>query len=126
MLGSGSVIFMDQTTCAVKAAYVTTRFFNHESCGKCTPCREGTWWAVKVLERIEAGEGRAEDFDILMDVCNNMSDPGPLYVPMGRSFCALGDGAAWSLRSAMQLFEDEFRAHIEGAGCPFDRERVSV
>jgi NADH-quinone oxidoreductase subunit F len=126
MLGSGSVIFMDNTTCMVRAAHVTTRFFNHESCGKCTPCREGTWWAEKLLERIETGEGREEDLQILREVCNDMSPPGPMYVPMGKSFCALGDGAAWSLRSAMNLFESEFQAHVEKRACPFELERATA
>jgi NADH-quinone oxidoreductase subunit F len=126
MLGSGGVIFMDETTCMVRMALVTTRFFNHESCGKCTPCREGTWWAVKVLERIERGEGRAEDVDLLVDVCNNMSDPGPNYVPKGRCFCALGDGAAWALRSSINLFKDEYLAHVEGKGCPFSGRQIEV
>jgi NADH-quinone oxidoreductase subunit F len=126
MLGSGSVIFMDEQTCAVRTAYVSTRFFNHESCGKCTPCREGTWWAVKVLERLERGEGRADDLELLVDVCDNMSDPGPVYKPMGRSFCGLGDGAAWSLRSAVQLFRGEFERHIEAAGCPFEPDPVRM
>jgi NADH-quinone oxidoreductase subunit F len=126
MLGSGSVIFMDSKTCMVNAAYIVTRFFNHESCGKCTPCREGTWWAVKILERLEQGEGRPEDSEMLVEICNNMSDPGPVYVPMGRSFCALGDGAAWSLRSAVNLFPEEFKAHVEQAGCPFKPVTVAV
>jgi len=119
MLGSGSVIFLDDSRCMVDMAHNTSRFFNHESCGKCTPCREGTWWGVKVLERIEHGEGRTEDIDLLVDVCNNMSAPGPMYAPMGQCFCALGDGAAWSLRSAIELFRDEFDAHVKEARCPF-------
>ena len=122
MLGSGSVIFLDDKTCPVRAIYITTRFFNHESCGKCTPCREGTWWGVKVLERLEKGEGRPGDADLLVDVANSMSDPGPMYVPMGRCFCALGDGAAWTVRSAVNLFAEEFQAHIDQGGCPYERE----
>jgi len=118
MLGSGSVIFIDDRSCVVEMALISTRFFNHESCGKCTPCREGTWWLVKVLERIESGLGRADDLKILLDVCDQMSTPGPMYVPKGQCFCALGDGAAWSLRSAVQLFTDDFSAHIEQGRCP--------
>lgn len=117
MLGSGSVIFLDDETCAVSASHIISRFFNHESCGKCTPCREGTWWGVRVLERLERGDGREEDVEVLLDVCNNMSDPGELYAPMGRCFCALGDGAAWALRSAIQLFRGEFDSHVT-SGCP--------
>lgn len=126
MLGSGSVIFMNDQTCPVRMAHVITRFFNHESCGKCTPCREGTWWGVKVLERIENGEGRPGDIEVLLDVCNNMSDPGPVYVPKGRCFCALGDGAAWALRSAINLFRDEFEQHVSDGSCPYARETAGA
>lgn len=119
MLGSGSVILLDEGTCAVRTALVTSRFFNHESCGKCTPCREGTWWTTKVLERIESGEGRPGDLEILVDVCNSMSAPGPVYVPKGQCFCPLGDGHAWAVRSAVQLFREEFEAHVETGRCPF-------
>jgi NADH-quinone oxidoreductase subunit F len=110
MLGSGAVVFMDDTTCMVRNALVTTEFFAHESCGKCTPCREGTWWAVKVLERIEHGEGRPEDMDLLLDICNGID---------GRSFCPLGDAAAWALRSNVKLFRDEFEEHVARGRCPF-------
>lgn len=120
MLGSGSVIFMDDGACMVEAALISTRFFNHESCGKCTPCREGTWWGVKVLERIEHGQGRSDDLDLLLEVTENISADGPMYAPMGQCFCALGDGAAWSLRSAINLFRDEFEAHIEQGICPIN------
>lgn len=120
MLGSGSVIFLTEDSCPVRVAQVSTRFFNHESCGKCTPCREGTWWAVKVLERIEGGEGRQDDVNLLVDVCDKMSDRGPRYVPMGRCFCALGDAAAWSLRSAVQLFAEDFHRHVEQGACPYE------
>ena len=111
MLGSGAVVFMDDSTCMVRNALVTTDFFEHESCGKCTPCREGTWWAVKVLERIEHGEGRQEDMDLLLDICDGID---------GRSFCPLGDAAAWALRSNVKLFRDEFQAHVDEGRCPFD------
>ena len=113
MLGSGAVVFMDETTCMVRNALVTTEFFSHESCGKCTPCREGTWWGVKVLERIEHGEGRMEDLDLLLDICDGID---------GRSFCPLGDAASWALRSNVKLFRDEFAAHVEQGGCPFEGE----
>jgi NADH-quinone oxidoreductase subunit F len=114
MLGSGSVVFMDENTCMVRNALATTAFFEHESCGKCTPCREGTWWAVKVLERIEHGEGRQEDMDLLLDIADGMD---------GRSFCPLGDAASWALRSNVKLFRDEFQAHVDDGRCPFDDER---
>jgi NADH-quinone oxidoreductase subunit F len=124
MLGSGSVVVFDETTCMVRMAHIFTRFFNNESCGKCTPCREGTWWAVKVLERVEAGEGREQDLAVLLEVCDNMSVPTLPYSPKGQCFCPLGDGAAWALRSAINLFEDEFRAHVEKGVCPMRLERV--
>jgi NADH-quinone oxidoreductase subunit F len=118
MLGSGAIVFMDDTTCMVRNALVTTEFFEHESCGKCTPCREGTWWAVKVLERVEHGEGRPEDMDLLLDICNGID---------GRSFCPLGDAAAWALRSNVKLFREEFEEHVSTGRCPFgDDHRTLV
>ena len=117
MLGSGSIVFMDETTCMVRNALVTLQFFEHESCGKCTPCREGTWWAVKVLERIEHGEGRAEDMDLLVDIANGID---------GRSFCPLGDAASWALRSNVKLFREEFERHVSEGRCPFEGELVGV
>ena len=113
MLGSGSIVFMDDSTCMVRNALVTLEFFEHESCGKCTPCREGTWWATKVLHRIEHGEGRQEDMDLLVDISNRMD---------GRSFCPLGDAAAWALRSNVQSFRAEFERHVEVQACPFEGE----
>ena len=113
MLGSGAVVFMDETTCMVRNALITTEFFAHESCGKCTPCREGTWWAVKVLERVEHGEGRDEDLDLLLDIANGID---------GRSFCPLGDAASWALRSNVKLFRDEFERHVVDGRCPYDDE----
>ncbi len=117
MLGSGSIVFMDETTCMVRNALVTLEFFEHESCGKCTPCREGTWWAVKVLERIEHGEGRDEDMDLLIDIANGID---------GRAFCPLGDAASWALRSNVKLFRDEFERHVSEGRCPFEGELVGV
>ena len=111
MLGSGAVVFMDDSTCMVRNALVTTEFFEHESCGKCTPCREGTWWAVKILERIEHGEGRQEDLDLMLDIADGID---------GRSFCPLGDAASWALRSNVKLFRDEFERHVVDGRCPFD------
>jgi NADH-quinone oxidoreductase subunit F len=118
MLGSGAVVYMNEDTCMVRNALVTTEFFAHESCGKCTPCREGTWWGVKVLERIEHGDGRMEDMDLLLEVCDRID---------GRSFCPLGDAAAWALRSNIKLFRNEFEAHVSEHRCPFgDDHRVLV
>jgi NADH-quinone oxidoreductase subunit F len=117
MLGSGAVVFMDDTTCMVRNALVTTEFFEHESCGKCTPCREGTWWAVKILERIEHGEGRQEDLDLMLDIADGID---------GRSFCPLGDAASWALRSNVKLFRDEFEQHVALGRCPFEDEHRSL
>jgi NADH-quinone oxidoreductase subunit F len=117
MLGSGAIVFMDHTTCMVKNALIAAEFYEHESCGKCTPCREGTWWQVKVLERIEHGEGRQEDLDLLLDMCNRMD---------GRCFCPLGDTAAWAVRSNLELFREEFQTHIDEGRCTFDTDHTLV
>jgi NADH-quinone oxidoreductase subunit F len=111
MLGSGAVVFMDESTCMVRNALLTAHFFEHESCGKCTPCREGTWWKVKVLERIEHGEGRQEDLQLLLDICNSMD---------GKCFCPLGDASSWAVRSNVKLFWEEFEQHVALGRCPFD------
>ena len=113
MLGSGAITFLDEDTCMVRNALVTLEFFEHESCGKCTPCREGTWWAVKVLERIEHGDGRPEDMDLLLDIANGID---------GRSFCPLGDAASWALRSNVKLFLNEFQEHVDLGRCPAEDE----
>jgi len=97
----------------VRNALLTAHFFEHESCGKCTPCREGTWWKVKVLHRIEHGEGRREDMDLLLDICDGMD---------GRCFCPLGDASAWAVRSNVKLFLEEFERHVVEGRCPFDDE----
>jgi NADH-quinone oxidoreductase subunit F len=86
-------------------------FYAHESCGKCTPCREGTFWLRAVLRRIEAGQGRPEDMQILDDIPKSI---------VGRAFCPLGDGAPSALTSSLKFFRDEYLAHIEGGACPFD------
>ncbi|WP_331376533.1 NADH-quinone oxidoreductase subunit NuoF [Sinorhizobium chiapasense] len=110
MLGSAGVIVVDDSTCMVKVATRIVEFFHHESCGKCTPCREGLNWAVKVLRRIEAGEGAPGDLEQLDMLCKGI---------FGNTFCALGDGAAMGLRAALKHFRDEFVAHIEEGRCPF-------
>jgi NADH-quinone oxidoreductase subunit F len=117
MLGSGAIVFMDDTTCMVRNCLVTAEFFAHESCGKCTPCREGTWWKVRVLERLEHGDGRQEDLDLLLDICDGMD---------GRSFCPLGDASAWAVRSNVKLFTEEFQAHVDQRGCPFGGEHKQL
>lgn len=110
MLGSGAVIVFDETTCLVRVCYRALKFFEHESCGKCTPCREGTGWLRSILERIEKGEGRKEDMNTLTDVAMNIS---------GKTFCPLGDGAASVVQNFVKHFRDEFEEHIRDAGCKF-------
>ena len=101
----------DDSVCIVRAVLRWTEFYKHESCGKCTPCREGTWWLTQILERIENGEGKVEDLDKLLDLCDNI---------LGRSFCGLGDGATSPISSSIQFFRDEYLQHINDGGCPFD------
>jgi NADH-quinone oxidoreductase subunit F len=111
MLGTKALQCFDQTTCIVRAVLRWTEFYAHESCGKCTPCREGTYWMVKILDRLEKGQGTDEDIDTLLDTCDNI---------FGRSFCALGDGAVSPIISGIQYFKDEFLAHKTNGGCPFN------
>jgi len=117
MLGSGSIVVMDDTTCVVRAAWRITRFFRRESCGQCTPCREGSGWLEKILQRIEQGYGREEDLDLLMDVCDNIS-PGVSWPPQQTTICVLGPSIPSSIASGIRMFRDEFLAHITGGGCP--------
>ncbi|WP_155859424.1 NADH-quinone oxidoreductase subunit NuoF [Cellulomonas sp. KRMCY2] len=111
MLGTRALQIFDDTTCVVRAITRWAEFYAHESCGKCTPCREGTYWMKQILARIEHGQGTMEDLDTLLDVCDNI---------LGRAFCALGDGATSTVTSGIALFRAEFEAHITGGGCPFD------
>ena len=101
MLGTKALQVFDQTTSVVRAVLRWTEFYKHESCGKCTPCREGTWWMTQILQRLDAGEGRDGDIELLLDLCDNI---------LGRSFCALGDGATSPITSAIEYFRDEFEA----------------
>ena len=118
MLGSGSVIVMDDTTCMVRAAWRITRFFHRESCGQCTPCREGGGWLDKVMRRIELGGGRESDLDLLLDVCDNIA-PGLSWPPQKTTICVLGPSIPSSITSAIKMFRDEFLIHIKEGGCPF-------
>jgi len=108
MLGSGAVIVMDDSNCMVKVLDRISYFYYEESCGQCTPCREGTGWMHRVVHRIETGKGRAEDLDLLDDVANKI---------MGRTICALGDAAAMPVASFVQHFRDEFQYHIDHKKC---------
>lgn len=113
MLGSGAVIVMDETTCMVNALDRLSYFYYEESCGQCTPCREGTSWLYKVVHRIENGEGRPDDLDLLSSVTNNI---------MGRTICALGDAASMPVQSFIKHFRDEFAYHIEHKRCLVPRD----
>ena len=108
MMGSGAIIVMDETACIVKAVLRLTKFFAHESCGKCTPCREGCTWMVKILKDIEEGQGRAGDVDLLSSVSGNI---------FGKTFCPLGDGASMMVSGAIKKFRSEFEYHIENKKC---------
>ena len=108
MLGSGAVIVMNDTRCMVQALLRLSYFYHEESCGQCTPCREGTGWLWRIVNRIEHGKGRIEDLDLLNDVANNIQ---------GRTICALGDAAAMPVRGMLKHFRDEFAYHIEHGRC---------
>ncbi|MDT5209969.1 MAG: NADH-quinone oxidoreductase subunit [Mycobacterium sp.] len=110
MLGTKALQIFDETTCVVRAVRRWTEFYAHESCGKCTPCREGTYWLAQIYERLETGTGTEADIDKLLDISDTI---------FGKSFCALGDGAASPIISSIKFFRDEYVAHLSG-GCPFD------
>jgi len=107
-LGSGAVIVMDDTTCMVRALERLAYFYHEESCGQCTPCREGTGWLYRIVHRIENGEGMPEDLDLLLDLCENIA---------GRTICALGDAAAWPVQGMLKHYRKEFEYHIEHKRC---------
>jgi NADH-quinone oxidoreductase subunit F len=110
MNGTSAVMIFDEDDCVVRAVKKWSEFYEHESCGKCTPCREGTYWYVGIYARLENGNATAEDLDTLLDLSDNI---------LGRSFCALGDGAASPVMSSIKYFRDEYVAHLDGRGCPF-------
>ncbi|WP_439031227.1 NADH-quinone oxidoreductase subunit NuoF [Gordonia terrae] len=116
MLGTKALQIFDETTCVVGAVLRWTEFYEHESCGKCTPCREGTYWLAQLLHRLEHDGGTAADLDTLADVTNSV---------VGKSFCALGDGAGSPIVSSLKYFRDEYLAHLDH-GCPFDHSASTV
>ena len=118
MLGSGSVVVMDDSTCVVRAAWRITRFFWRESCGQCTPCREGSGWLEKILRRIEDGEGIESDLDLLMDISDNLA-PGVSWPPQQTTICVLGSSIPSPIASAIRMFRDEVLLHIKDGACPF-------
>lgn len=111
MLGTKALQIFDETTCVVRATLRWVEFYKHESCGKCTPCREGTWWLVQIMKDLEAGRGTEADLEKLLDLCDNIA---------GRSFCALADGAVSPIISSLKYFRAEYIQHLTEGGCPFD------
>ena len=109
LLGTGALMVLDETDCMVEAARRLMQFYAHESCGKCTPCREGTWWATRVLGRIEHGLGEERDLPLMEDVGKNI---------LFKAFCALADGAVSPLESTLRFFRDEYETHITEGRCP--------
>jgi NADH-quinone oxidoreductase subunit F len=117
MLGTRALQIFDETVCVVRAVLRWSEFYAHESCGKCTPCREGTYWYKQMLKRLEAGQGTEEDLETLLDLSDNI---------LGRSFCALGDGATSPVTSSIKHFREEYVRHFENGGCPFDEAASTV
>ncbi len=106
-LGTAAVVVMDETTSMIDFLHNSCRFFAHESCGQCTPCREGTTWSLRVLNRIRAGQGRLKDLDLLLEVGNTIG------ITPGTTICGLADGAAWPIKNAINKFRDEFEDYIK-------------
>jgi NADH-quinone oxidoreductase subunit F len=111
MLGSGGVIIMDEDTCMVEAAMRLMRFYSHESCGWCIPCREGTTWLRKILVRLHESGGTRSDIDMVGDIARNM---------LGRTFCPLGDAAAMPTIAIVEKFRSEFEDHLGGKPCRYE------
>ncbi|MDA2963046.1 MAG: NADH-quinone oxidoreductase subunit NuoF [Actinomycetota bacterium] len=111
MLGTKALQIFDETTSIIRAVLRWTEFYKHESCGKCTPCREGTWWLVQILRDLDAGVGTEEDLNKLLDICDNIA---------GRSFCALADGAVAPIISSLQYFRQEYLDQLANKGSLFD------
>ena len=115
MLGSGAVIVMDDTTCMVEVALRLTRFYKHESCGQCTPCREGLDWMERLLDGVESGHGRSSDIDLLLEIASGI---------YGKTLCPMGDAAVIPVQSTIARFREEYESHIRTKGCPFNTRAV--
>ncbi len=111
MNGTSAIMLFDESDCVVRAVQKWSQFYAHESCGKCTPCREGTYWYIGIYERLENGAGTAEDLETLLDLSDNI---------LGRAFCALGDGATSPVTSSIKYFREEYQRHIDLHACPFN------
>jgi NADH-quinone oxidoreductase subunit F len=109
-MGSAGVVVLDDRCCMVQLGIRISEFYEHESCGKCTPCREGTRWMTQILRRLEAGEAEQQELDLLLDVCDRIN---------GKCLCPLGETAAVAVASYVEKFRSEFQAHVDEAGCPF-------
>jgi NADH-quinone oxidoreductase subunit F len=117
MLGSAGIIVMDETTCMVSALRTIARFYHHESCGQCSPCREGTGWLEKILTRLDEGTGTEEDLVTLDSVARGM---------LGMTICVLADAAAMPVRSFLQKFRAEFEAHVHERGCTLHPHQIAA
>jgi len=119
-VGTAGMIVMDENTDLIRVITRIAKFYYHESCGQCTPCREGTGWLWKILKRFEIGDGQTSDIDLLMDIANNIE---------GNTICALGDAAAWPVQSMIRRFRDEFEKRVSrtrvGSPEPSDRNRLA-
>jgi NADH-quinone oxidoreductase subunit F len=116
-LGAGAMVFMDETTCMVNVSMRLVDFYQHESCGKCAPCREGTYFESELMHRLEAGECTPDELSTLADICDNMN---------GKCFCPLGDTATWFVMSAFTAFREEFEAHCGARTCPVRAARAEL
>jgi len=116
-LGTRALQIFDETTCVVRAVARWTEFYRHESCGKCTPCREGTFWLDQIYDRLEAGHATEADIEQLLATSKSI---------LGRSFCALGDSATMTITSSIELFRDEYLAHLDGRGCPLNSAATTL
>ncbi|MBM7368498.1 NADH-quinone oxidoreductase subunit NuoF [Gordonia hydrophobica] len=121
MLGTKALQIFDDTVCVVRTVLRWTEFYAHESCGKCTPCREGTYWMVQMMRRLEAGDATEDDLTTLLEITDSV---------VGKSFCALGDASGAPITSSLQYFRDEYLAHFphdgHPGGCPFDPSKATV
>jgi NADH-quinone oxidoreductase subunit F len=109
-MGSAGIICLDDRCCMVQLGIRVSEFYEHESCGKCTPCREGTRWMTAILRKLEAGDASQDELDLLLSVCDRI---------IGKCLCPLGDTAAMAVASYVDKFRDEFQAHVDRGGCPF-------
>jgi NADH-quinone oxidoreductase subunit F len=109
-MGSAGIVCLDDRCCMVQLGIRVSEFYEHESCGKCTPCREGTRWMTAILRKLEAGDASQDELDLLLSVCDRI---------IGKCLCPLGDTAAMAVASYVDKFRDEFQAHVDRGACPF-------